>query len=78
MFVDKTPGRRFGLDEFVGAYAVLQDAIPGTEIGYTTREGIVSCYRPFVEQSAIRIFCSAMCGSVNSWRSAATSASGSS
>jgi hypothetical protein len=40
----------------MGAYAVLQDAIPGTEIGYTTREGIVSCYRPFVEQSAIRIF----------------------
>jgi uncharacterized protein len=56
VFVDKAPGRKFGLDEFIGAYAVLQDAIPGTEIDYTTREGIVGCYRPLVEQSAIRIF----------------------
>jgi predicted nucleotidyltransferase len=56
VFVDKTPGRRFGVDEFIGAYAVLQDAIPGAEIGYTTREGIVDCYRPYIEQGAIRIF----------------------
>jgi predicted nucleotidyltransferase len=56
VFVDKTPGLRFGLDAFLGAYAVLQDAIPGADIGYTTRDGIIDCYRPYVEQSAIRIF----------------------
>jgi uncharacterized protein len=56
VFVDKTPGRRFGLDAFLGTYAVLQDAFPGVEIGYTTREGLVDCYRPYIEQGAIRIF----------------------
>lgn len=56
VFVDKTPGRRFGLDAFIGAYTVLQDALPGADIGYTTREGIVDCYRPYIEQGAIRVF----------------------
>jgi len=56
VFVDKAPGRRFGLDAFLGAYTVLQDAFPGLEIGYTTREGLVDSYRPYIEQGAIRIF----------------------
>ncbi len=56
VFVDKAPDRRFSLDAFMGAYAVLQHAFPGVEIGYTTREGLVDCYRPYIEQGAIRIF----------------------
>jgi uncharacterized protein len=56
VFVDKTPGRRFGLDAFLGAYTVLQNTFPGMEIGYTTREGLVDSYRPYIEQGAIRIF----------------------
>lgn len=56
VFVDKTPGRRFGLDAFLGAYTVLRNAFPGSEIGYTTREGIVDCHRPYIEQGAMRIF----------------------
>jgi predicted nucleotidyltransferase len=56
VFVDKAPGRRFGLDAFLGAYAVLQNAFPGVEIGYTTREGLVDSYRPYIEQGAIRVF----------------------
>ena len=56
VFVDKTPGRKFGLDDFMGAYAALQQAVPGAEIGYTTRDGIIDCYRPYVEKGAIRIF----------------------
>ena len=56
VFVDKTPGRRFGLDAFLGAYAVLKNTFPGAEIGYTTREGIADSYRPYIEQGAIRIF----------------------
>jgi uncharacterized protein len=56
VFVDKTPGRGFALDDFMGAYAVLQHAIPDMQIGYTTREGIVDAYRRYIEQDAIRIF----------------------
>jgi len=56
VFVDKTPGRRFGLDAFLGAYTVLQNTFPGVEIGYTTREGLVDSYRPYIEQGAIRVF----------------------
>jgi hypothetical protein len=50
------PGRKFVLDDFLGAYAALQEAIPGATIGYTTRDGLVDCYRPYIEQSAIRVF----------------------
>jgi hypothetical protein len=39
-----------------GAYEVLQDAIPGATVGYTTRDGIVDCYRPHIEHGAIRVF----------------------
>ena len=56
VFVDKAPGRKFGLDAFMGAYVVLKNAFPGVEIGYTTREGLVDCYRPYIEHGAIRIF----------------------
>jgi len=56
VFVDKTAGRKFGLNEFLGAYAALQVVLPGVQIGYTTREGIVDCYRASIERSAVRIF----------------------
>jgi predicted nucleotidyltransferase len=56
VFVDKTPGRRFGLDAFLGAYTVLRNTFPGVEVGYTTREGLVDSYRPYIEQGAIRVF----------------------
>jgi predicted nucleotidyltransferase len=56
VFVDKLPGRKFGLSEFMGAYEVLREAIPDVEIGYTTREGLVRYHRPAIERDAIRVF----------------------
>jgi len=56
VFIDKAPNRHFGLNEFMGAYEVLQETFPELEVGYTTRDGIVSYYRPYIERDAIRIF----------------------
>lgn len=55
IFIDKDPTRHFGFDEFMDIYFKLQDAL-GTEIGYTTREGLVEFYRPDIERAAIRVF----------------------
>lgn len=33
VLIDKSPGRQFGLDEFLGTYEVLQRAIPDAQIG---------------------------------------------
>ena len=55
VFIDKTPGRDFGFDEFMGIYLKLREAL-GVEVGYTTREGLVDFYRPDIEHEAIRIF----------------------
>ncbi len=55
VFIDKDPTRDFGFDEFMEIYFKLQDAL-GTEIGYTTREGLVEFYRPDIEREAIRVF----------------------
>ena len=35
---------------------VLQQTFPGIELGYSTRDSIVPCYRPYIEDGAIRIF----------------------
>jgi len=55
VFVDKTPGSKFGFDEFMAAYELLQDALPGAEIQYGTREGLSKYIRADVEREAIRI-----------------------
>jgi predicted nucleotidyltransferase len=55
VFIDKDPARRFGFDEFMAIYFKLQETL-GTEIGYTTREGLVEFYRPDIEREAIRVF----------------------
>ena len=55
VFVDKTPGGKFGFDEFMAAYELLQDALPDAEIQYGTREGLSKYIRADVEREAIRI-----------------------
>src|SRR5690348_10882651 len=55
IFVDKDPARNFGFDEFMDIYFKLQTAL-GTEVGYSTREGLVDFYRPDIEREAIRVF----------------------
>ena len=55
VFIDKDPSRPFGFDEFMDIYFKLQ-SILGTEVGYTTREGLVDFYRPDIEREAIQVF----------------------
>ena len=55
VFIDKDPSRHFGFDEFMTIYLTLRDAL-GTDVGYTTREGLVKFYRPDIEREAIRVF----------------------
>ncbi len=56
VFVDPADASTFGLIPFMETRAVLQKTLPGIELGYSTRDGIVPCYRPYVEDGAIRIF----------------------
>src|SRR5258707_12182144 len=55
VFIDKDPARDFGLHEFMGIYFKLQEVL-GTEVGYSTRDGIVKFYREEIEHEAIRVF----------------------
>lgn len=56
VFIDKAPGKRFGFEELVGSYRILEEALPGIEIGFGTREGLLKFFREDVEREAIRIF----------------------
>jgi predicted nucleotidyltransferase len=56
VFVDEALDGKFGFNAFMDAHKVLEDAFPGIEVSYTTRNGIVEFYRPYVERDAIRIF----------------------
>ena len=42
--------------DFLSPYMDIEDAFPGTEIGFSTRDRLVAGYRPVIEESAIRIF----------------------
>lgn len=56
VFVDPANDDFFRLESFMGAYATLQRAIGGKELGYGTRNGLSPHIRGEVEQQAIRIF----------------------
>ena len=56
VFVDKMPGRPFGLRELMGSYRVLREALPGRELGFGTRQGLSKHIASDVEREAIRIF----------------------
>jgi predicted nucleotidyltransferase len=55
VFIDKDPAHDFGLHEFMGIYFKLQEVL-GTDVDYTTREGLVEFYRPDIEREAVRVF----------------------
>jgi len=55
VFVDPA-GDDFGLMQSMDVYTVLENAFPGIEIGYGTRDNIVPIYRPYIEAGAVRIF----------------------
>jgi predicted nucleotidyltransferase len=51
VFIDKTPGRRFGFDELMGGYFALEDAIPGIKISFGTREELIDPSRTMSKQA---------------------------
>jgi uncharacterized protein len=56
VLVDFRPDVKLGLVSYMDPYLVLESAFPGIEIGYSTREGLVDCYRPYIEPSLVRVF----------------------
>lgn len=46
----------FGFDKFMDAYDAVKAALPGHEIGFSTREGIDKHVRPAVEREALQVF----------------------
>jgi predicted nucleotidyltransferase len=55
VFVDPDPARSFGFDAFMEIYELLQARL-GTEVSYTTREGLHRRLRSEIEKTAIRVF----------------------
>jgi uncharacterized protein len=45
-----------GLSGYMAPYLYLAASFPEAAIGYSTREGLVSLYRPYIERDAIRVF----------------------
>jgi predicted nucleotidyltransferase len=56
VFVDPGTEEFYRLEHFVGAYEVLQAAVPGWEIGYGTRNVLSTYIKVAVEKEAVRIF----------------------
>jgi predicted nucleotidyltransferase len=56
IFVDPADTDAFGLIPLFASRAVVEDALPGLNIAYTTRRSIVPRYRPYIERDAIRVF----------------------
>lgn len=55
VFIDKDKTRKFGFDEFMDVYFLLQERL-GAGVDYGTREGLHPVLRPEIEREAIRVF----------------------
>lgn len=55
VFIDKDKTRKFGFDEFMDVYFLLQERL-GTGVDYGTREGLHPVLRSTIEREAIRVF----------------------
>jgi predicted nucleotidyltransferase len=55
VFIDKDTSRKFGFDEFMDVYFLLQERL-GSGVDYGTREGLHPMLRPEIEREAIRVF----------------------
>jgi predicted nucleotidyltransferase len=55
VFIDKDKARKFGFDEFMDVYFLLQERL-GAGVDYGTREGLHPVLRPEIEREAIRVF----------------------
>ncbi len=56
LFVEPSTASFYHLGNFMGAYRRLRDALPGIEIGTSTRDGLSRHVRPSVDRDAIRVF----------------------
>ncbi|KQT65764.1 MULTISPECIES: nucleotidyltransferase family protein [unclassified Aureimonas] len=56
LLVEFEPGRGIGFLDYMAPYVVLDEQFPGIEIGYSTRDALVSTFRPEIERTAIRVF----------------------
>jgi predicted nucleotidyltransferase len=56
VFVDPENKTEFGVLRSMNTLAVLEEALPGIQIGYGTRENIVPVYLSSIEAAAIKIF----------------------
>ena len=54
LFVDPAGNNEFGLIPLFDSQAIVESVLPGMEIGFSTRDGIVPRYRPYIERDAIR------------------------
>jgi hypothetical protein len=55
VFIDKDRSKRFGFDEFMDIYFLLQERL-GEKVDYGTREGLSPALRAEIEREAIRVF----------------------
>jgi uncharacterized protein len=55
VFIDKDSSRKFGFDEFMDIYLLLQERL-GSDVDYGTREGLHPVLRPDIEREAVRVF----------------------
>ena len=55
VFIDKDASRKFGFDEFMDIYFLLQDRL-GQNVDYGTRQGLHPALRPSIERDAVRVF----------------------
>jgi uncharacterized protein len=55
VFIDKDASRKFGFDEFMDIYFLLQERL-GTNVDYGTREGLHPVLPPEIEREAVRVF----------------------
>lgn len=56
LLADFENGRDQNLRGFLAPYHDLEEAFPGMDIGFSTRDRLVSLYRPSIESSALRVF----------------------
>ena len=55
VFIDKDKSRKFGFDEFMDVYLLLQNRLGG-KVDYGTHEGLHPVLRPEIEREALRVF----------------------
>ena len=56
VFVEPATDEFYELRNYMGAYGRLQAALPGVEVGYSTRNALSKYIKAEVEHEAVRVF----------------------